>query len=160
MSSSTSSLPAAAAGGAGSSTDGETAPARSILITSSGPTCEHQGSRLGEYLLHETYNGSVSYRQRHTVDSGSCQYLYRLSDGTWTISPTLGGSRYCSLHNPANSPTLPLSGWRCDVGGVDEWEDDPSLTISPNVSPPACTAVTISAGLEVTTAVPDYPTKL
>ena len=100
MSSPTSSLPAAAGGGAGSSTDRETAPARSILITSSGPSCEYRGGALGEYLLHETYNGSVSYRQRHTVDSDGRYFLYRLSDGTWAISLILGGPSYY-LRNPA-----------------------------------------------------------
>ena len=112
MSSSSSSPPAAAGGGAGSSTARETTAARSILITSTGPSCESQGDALGEYLLQdETHNGSVSYKQRHTVDSDSgCYYLYRRSDGTWAISLLLGDTS-AYLHNPANTPTLPLFGW-------------------------------------------------
>ena len=152
-----SSRQSAAGGGAGSSTARQTAPARSILITSTGASCEYHGDRLGEYLLQdETHNGSVSYKQRDTFDRDDCNYLYRLSEGTWAISPTLGASSDYYLDNPANTPTLPLSGWRCRRRGCGKWRDDPWLTISTTVSPPACTAITISAGPKVTTALPDY----
>ena len=248
--SSSNSPPATATGGA-RKRDEETAPARSILITSTGPSCDYRCYTLGEYLLnHERCNGSVSYRQRHTTDgslfvgnlphgcteeelveifskfgkindvrifvrafdpnygfigfadvesaekalsakpillygvhrldvkiwkwwkmtqsdssgpsgfsaldrqTGSC-YLYRIIDGTWAISPALGASDYYYLYNPANTPTLPLSGWRCNLGG-GAMKDDPFLTISAAESPPACTVVTISAGPEGTTVLPDY----
>ena len=133
-------------------------PARSILITSTEQTCEAQGNTLGEYLLNNTFSDSISYRQRHTVGSPYCQLdQIQTPNSTataWIIS--MSGVGIPLLYNQANTSKLPLSGWFCSLVLGDEWKADRSLSISVAESPPACTAIAISAGPEVTRAVPDY----
>ena len=124
----------------------ESHPPERILLTSTGPTCEYQGSALGEYFLRaSTLNGSVCYEQRQTHE-GERNYLYRHHDGPWCVSPNLGGDGI-NLLNPTSIPTLPLSGWR--------WKDDLTISIA-MVIPKPCTVINISGDETATRNVSEY----
>ena len=135
---------------------GTTRTAGNILLTSTGPSCQNQGAALGEYLSQETQtNGSVSYKQRHTV-GGKCYFLYRLEDGTWGISDRLGNSvqHSLNLHNPTKSQTLPDSAWWCWCLGIGEWREDPELMTSSTSTTP-CSQIRIDVE-QVTRPMSEY----
>ena len=75
----------------------------------------------------------------HTEDTKG-YYIYR-HDDCWYISYKIG-MRGGAIMNTSKSPSVPKSGWNCDVG--DKWIPDDNLSIlAPTLS--LCGAITITA---------------
>ena len=115
------------------------------MLSSTGPTAEHQGARLGIYQEKGVYNGSKYYEQVHTLNTASKgEFVFRDKDGPWKISDTLGGGAF-GTQNLNTTDTLPLEGWQyCDG---NKWHDDPNFRVS-SVLPSPCGHITISASGE------------
>ena len=110
-----------------------------ILLTSSGPSAEYQGSALGLYKRVGIHNNSPFYRHVDTVTGGG-QYgdfelVYRNNVGKWFMGNgmDMGGH---GLQNESNTGSVPLTGWKCwnsdaSFGDKDHWWlEDPYLRIS------------------------------
>ena len=77
------------------------------MLSSTGPSAEYRGDRLGVFDYVQQYNNSPAYRQRHTVAGTPC-FLYREDHGDWRVGEKLdGSSRY--LLNRTSSETVPIA---------------------------------------------------
>ena len=57
-----------------------------LLLTSSGPSAEYQGFRLGIYKKAGTHNNCPYYKQEDTVRSdGKEMVIYRRKEGGWAV---------------------------------------------------------------------------
>ena len=114
-----------------------------LLVTSAGPSAEHQGPRLGVYKKAGTHNNCPYYKQVDTVRTdGKEVVIYRNKKGGWAMGTGLDGTT--SLENASNIESVPLTGWTCWDGDNKKDRDDPHLRISPD-QPPACGEITITA---------------
>ncbi len=114
--------------------------ATTLLVTSSGPSAEYQGGRLGIYKETGTHNNCPYYKQEDTERSESkVNVIYRCKVGGWTMGTGLDGP--IKLKNGMNTKIVPLeTGWTCWDG--HKHIDDPHLKISLNQPPPQTLSVT------------------
>ena len=63
-----------------------------MVLTSTGPSAEYQGSCLGVFDYYKQWNKCPAYRQRHSVANTKPQYLYKSKRGDWCVGEELGGS--------------------------------------------------------------------
>ena len=115
---------------------------KTILVTSAGPSAEHQGDMLGLYKDAGTHNNCHYYKQVDTERTDRKEpviYRSKEGEGGWVIGPGLDGAT--RLKNESNTESVPLSGWSCRTS-YDI--DDPYLRITPDL-PPACGEITITA---------------
>ena len=112
-----------------------------IFLSSTGPSAEYQGARLGRFREEGEYNKLPFYRQVSTVRPEEDNFLYNhTDDGSWLIGRGMDG--VTGLGNTSKTDTIPMSGWKCYGDG--QLRDDPSLKISSE--PPAmCGDITIEA---------------
>ena len=85
-----------------------------LLVTSSGPSAEYPGDRLGIYKKAGTHNNCPYYKQEDTVRSdGKEMVIYRRKEGGWAVGTGLDGPR--SLENTSKTESVPLTmdilGW-------------------------------------------------
>ena len=114
-----------------------------LLVTSSGPTAEHQGGYIGVYREDGTYNNFPYYKQEDTERSDDKEFLiYRRRKGGWAIGTGLDET-IIKLKNASETESVPLTGWTCNVGD-GKFRNDPHLRISPD-QPSACGEITITA---------------
>ena len=132
-----------------------------IVLSSSGPSAEHQGGTLGVFEYLQQHNNSPAYRQRHTVADTQPRYLYRNYHGNWLVGEELGGSAgglqsptvtpwwssvvFGGLLNGTKSPTVPPDNWQYYAGSKGGWQSDAELTRS-SYLPSVCETVQISLG--------------
>ena len=113
-----------------------------VVLSSTGPSAEWRGGRLGVYDYVKQHNNSPAYRQRHSAAGKQHNYLYRVDRGDWRVGPELGGSS-SYLVNITRSDSVPTNNWLYSDG--KEWHSDPELTVSMSTSlPPVCGVITIS----------------
>ena len=113
-----------------------------VVLTSTGPSTQWQGSRLGVFEYLQQHNNCPAYRQRHTVANTQPGYLYKDDGGAWCVGPVLGESSLRGLLNRTKSDTVPSTNWlRAD--GKGGWPSDPMLTVSTSL-PSVCPAIKIS----------------
>ena len=79
-----------------------------ILLTSSGPSAEYQGSALGLYRREGTHNNSPYYRHLDIEEN-----IYRGRNGEWYMGIGFGRG----LRNENKTDSVPLVGWKC-------WNDE------------------------------------
>ena len=101
-------------------------PENFLTLHSTGPSGEHQGSSLGQYVLYGEHNGAPLYRQRDTVEGGESLYLYRATNGMWAVGLDLEGE--VGISSTLESDSVPSEGWECYDGG--QWLQDPGLTVT------------------------------
>ena len=100
-----------------------------LLVTSSGPSAEFQGSRLGIYKKAGTHKNCPYYKQVDTERSdGKEEVIYRHKEGGWTIGPGLDGGY--AMKNASKTESVPLTGWT--YWAIDKNLNDPHLRISPD----------------------------
>ena len=140
-----------------------------ILLTSSGPSAEYQGSALGLYRREGILNNSPYYRHVDTTVTprlnmnklrdywmGSEETVYRNKKGEWCMGTGLD-SFGRGLYNETKTDSVPLEGWKCWNGdasfedvlfGDEGWLEDPHLKItkpSDSSFPLPCGTITIEA---------------
>ena len=120
-----------------------------ILLTSSGPSAEYQGSALGLYRREGTHNNSPYYKHLDIEE-----YIYRNKNGEWYMGISLGYRAGYGLWNENKTDSVPLVGWKCwngDASFADKahwWLPDPHLKIltpSDPSYPLLCGEITIEA---------------
>ena len=115
----------------------------SVVLTSTGPSAEYQGSRLGVFDYLQEYNNFPAYRQRHSVANTQPNYLYRSDFGTWCVAKELGSSSHGLLYSTKSDKVpVPSINWLY-ADGEGKWQSDPELTISTSL-PSVCPVINIS----------------
>ena len=112
-----------------------------ILLTSSGPSAEYQGSALGLYRREGTHNNSPYYRHLDIEEN-----IYRDRNGEWYMGIGFGHGH--GLRNENKTDSVPLVGWKCWNGDASWWLPDPHLKIlkpSDPSYPLLCGEITIEA---------------
>ena len=112
-----------------------------VVLTSTGPSAEWCGDRLGVFEYLQQHNNCPAYRQRHTVANTQPQYLYKSDVGAWCVGSVLGESSSLGLLNRTKSDTVPSTNWLYYDG--KDWSSDPMLTVSTSL-PSVCPAIKIS----------------
>ena len=93
-----------------------------LLVTSTGPAAEYQGSAIGLYREAGTHNGASYYVQLHDVNTEEEPgKIYKYKDGGWRAGDVLGGA-VCGLKNSSATATVPESGWQ--YVGEGGWPHD------------------------------------
>ena len=77
---------------------------KKMLITSTGPACEHDGDCLGYYEHAGEHNGRAYFKQLHTVP-GECWYLYYDGTFNWSVSDDTHGTYTLALPRLTNQAT-------------------------------------------------------
>ena len=119
-----------------------------LLVTTTGPAAEQQGSLFGLYKEAGTYNGAPYFLQLHDVNiPGEPGKIFKHDRGGWVAGRVLGGA--CAaydLRNSSTTATVPKSGWQYG-DGKGGWHDDVGLRVTRvgDISPLLCGTVTISA---------------
>lgn len=123
-----------------------------ILLTSSGPSAEYQGSALGLYRREGIHNNSPYYRHLDIEE-----FICRNKEGEWYMAMGLDvDMARCGkgLWNENKTDSVPLAGWKCwngDASFADKahwWIEDPLLKIltpSDPSYPLLCGEITIEA---------------
>ena len=111
-----------------------------VVLSSTGPSAEYHGSRLGVFEHVQEYNNSPAYRQRHTVADTQPNYLYRHKDGDWRVGWNLGSSSI-NLKNRATTNSVPTLNWLYHNGV--RLQTDYELTVTTSL-PSVCGVITIS----------------
>ena len=110
-----------------------------LLVTSSGPSAEIWGGRLGLYKKEGIHNNCPYYKQVDTGRSDGKEFvIYKRNEGLghgWAMGPGLNGITY--MENASKTESVPQTGWSCNF-------DDPHLKVSHDL-PPACGEITITA---------------
>ena len=109
------------------------------VLSSTGPSAEYHGDKLGVFEYLQKYNDSPAYKQRHTVAGTQPYYLYRDDRGDWRVGKELGRLTR-ALKNSTRSDSVPTNNWLYADGG---WKSDPELTMTSS-HPSVCGVITIS----------------
>ena len=73
-----------------------------LVLSSSGPSAEYHGARLGVFEYLQQYNNIPAYRKRQTVAGTQPYFLYRDVSGDWCVGVELGGSYRYLLNTEQN----------------------------------------------------------
>ena len=119
------------------------------MLSSTGPSAEYHGDKLGVFEYLEQYNDSPAYRQKHSVPGTQPYYLYRTDSGNWRVDEELGGLSF-NLQNRTRSDSVPTNNWLYyDYDSKGGWKSDPEMSVTTS-HPSVCGVITISQHGEAT----------
>ena len=120
-----------------------------LLVTTTGPTAEFQGSNFGLYREAGTHHGAPYYVQLHDVNTNKepCK-IYKDNNVLYGVAWKAGlnlGDAACGLLHSSNTDTVPETGWQYNDGTT--WHHDAGIRVRhvEDISTLLCGTITISA---------------
>ena len=120
-----------------------------LLVTTTGPAAEFQGSNFGLYREAGTHHGAPYYVQLHDVNTNKepCK-IYKDNNVLYGVAWKAGlnlGDAACGLIHSSNTDTVPETGWQYNDGTT--WHHDAGIRVRhvEDISTLLCGTITVSA---------------